>query len=528
MISISTPYLVKHFLENSARRFPDKVALISGSRRLTYSEINKTADRLASAFLKIKIKRQDRVAIFLDSSIESVISLFGILKAGAIFVMLSPTLKPKKLAYILKDSSARAVITNTNKASLVVNAVQEAPELTDIVWTGTKDSIKILESIAHQTKHVTHHSWNAVLSKTPVVSLKPYDLPIDLDIATIIYTSGSTGDPKGVISANYNVISACQSITTYLQNTENDIILNTLPLSFDYGLYQILMSFLVGAAVVLEKSFLYPYRILEHLVEEKVTGFPIVPTMAALLLQMEDLSRFDFHCLRYITSTAAALPEYHIRRLKELFPDTRIYSMYGLTECKRVAYLPPEELDTRPGSVGIPIPNEEVFIVDGNGQEVGPNKIGELVVRGSNVMQGYWNAPQETKLRFKPGKHFRETLLYTGDLFRRDNDGFLYFIGRTDDIIKTQGERVSPKEIENCICELKGVSETAVIGLPDDLSGQVIKAFVVPDKHHKIREVDVLRHCKKNLEVFMVPRYIEIRKQLPKTSSGKVDKTRLA
>jgi acyl-coenzyme A synthetase/AMP-(fatty) acid ligase len=174
------------------------------------------------------------------------------------------------------------------------------------------------------------------------------------------------------------------------------------------------------------------------------------------------------------------------------------------------------------------MPNEEVFIMDKNGQEVGPDEIGELVVRGSNVMQGYWNSPQETKLRFKPGDHPTEKLLYTGDLFCRDKDGYLYFVGRMDDMIKTRGERVSPKEIENCICELEGVSAAAVIGVANEIFGKAIKAFIIPDKNRSIDEDAILRHCQKNLEPFMIPKYVEFRKDLPKTSSGKIDKKRLS
>ena len=222
------------------------------------------------------------------------------------------------------------------------------------------------------------------------------------------------------MSAHCNVVAAATSIATYLENVEDDIILSALPLSFDYGLYQILMAFLFGGTVVLEKSFVYPYKILERLIQEKATGFPIVPTMLALLLQMEDLKKFDFSSLRYISNTAAALPVAHIKKLRKLFPHVDIYSMYGLSECKRVSYLPPKDIDRRSGSVGIPMPNEEVFVVDKNGNELDPGEIGELVVRGSNVMQGYWNAPEETALRFRPGKYRGEAMLYTGDLFKKD------------------------------------------------------------------------------------------------------------
>jgi acyl-CoA synthetase (AMP-forming)/AMP-acid ligase II len=205
----------------------------------------------------------------------------------------------------------------------------------------------------------------------------------------------------------------------------------------------------------------------------------------------------------------------------------KIFSMYGLTECKRVSYLPPEQLDKRPDSVGIPIPNEEVFVVDENGNEVPPGQVGELVIRGSNVMQGYWNAPEETAKRYRPGRYRGEALLYSGDLFRRDEEGYLYFVARKDDMIKTKGERVSPKEIENALCELEGVAEAAVIGVPDEIFGQAVKAFVVRKKGAGLKEKDVVGYCTKNLESFMVPKYVEFMDSFPKSPSGKIDKKQL-
>jgi acyl-CoA synthetase (AMP-forming)/AMP-acid ligase II len=348
-----------------------------------------------------------------------------------------------------------------------------------------------------------------------------------LDLATIIYTSGSTGEPKGVMSAHYNVISAARSITTYLENVADDIILSALPLSFDYGLYQIIMAFSFGGTIVLEKSFVYPYQILERIIQERVTGFPLVPTMAAILLKMDDLAKFDLQHLRYISNTAAALPVAHLQRLRQCFPEARIYSMYGLTECKRVSYLPPEEVDRRPGSVGIAMPNEEVFIVDQDGKEVGPDVVGELVIRGSNVMQGYWRDPEASARSFRPGRYVGERLLYSGDLFRKDDEGFLYFVARKDDLIKTKGERVSPKEVENAICEMEGVAEAVVIGVPDEIFGQAIKAFIVLDGKNNLTPEKVTKYCTNGLEAFMVPKYIEFRDVLPKTSSGKIDKKAL-
>ena len=541
--------LVNNFLENSAARLPDKVALICDGKRLTYSEINQAADQLASALANLGIKRQDRVVIFMDNSAESVIALFGILKAGAVFTMVNATMKSRKLNYILRDSGARALITHTNKARVISEAIANAPDLRHAVWAGAVPKLP-----AGDSPSICFHGWDEVLSSTSVqrsafsvqlpgvggqpsavgdeslpcaVRRAPCTVAIDVDLATIIYTSGSTGEPKGVMSAHYNMVAAARSITQYLGNVEDDIIMDVLPLSFDYGLYQVLMAFLFGGTVVLEKSFLYPYKILEKVVEEKVTGFPLVPTMAALLLQMEDLSKFDFSALRYMTNTAAALPVAYIRKLQSLFPYVKIFSMYGLTECKRVSYLPPEQLDKRPDSVGIPIPNEEVFVVDEKGSEVAPGVVGELVIRGSNVMQGYWNAPEETAKRYRPGRYRGEALLYSGDLFRRDEEGYLYFVARKDDMIKTKGERVSPKEIENALCEMEGLAECAVIGVPDDIFGQAIKAFVVVKRGKEIGEKDVIGYCSRNLEPFMVPKYVEFVEAFPKSTSGKIDKKQL-
>jgi acyl-CoA synthetase (AMP-forming)/AMP-acid ligase II len=436
--------------------------------------------------------------------------------AGGVFVMLNPAMKAKKLAFILNNSGASAVFAQAEKAAVVREALAEAPDVRHVVWVG--------EAEGKGVSRAAEHGLESLLAGVPAGSPPPAVGAIDVDLATIIYTSGSTGAPKGVMSTHANMAAAARSITTYLQNTAEDIVLNTLPLSFDYGLYQLIMTCRFSGTLVLEPSFAFPYRVLERLVRERVTGFPIVPTIAALLLQMRDLSGFDFGCLRYISNTAAALPVPHIRRLIELFPKVRIYSMYGLTECKRVAYMPPEKLAERPGSVGIAMPNCEVFVVDEEGRRLGPGKVGELVVRGANVMQGYWNAPEETARRYRPGRYRADALLYTGDLFRQDEEGYLYFVGRRDDMIKTKGERVSPKEIENVLCELPGVAEAAVVGVPDDILGQAIKAFVVLSNGAALPEKEVLNHCKKHLEPFMVPKHIEFRPSFPRTSSGKIDK----
>jgi len=519
--------LVQHFLERSAERLPEKVALVCGEDRLTYAQLNRRADRFASALIGLGIRRHDRVVVFLENTVESVISLFGILKAGAIFIMLNPGMKSRKLHYILNDSGARMLIADTCKGDVMSEAITGTQDLSHVIWcqgVQTPENI-VCEMPGGEFKQSA--TWSSIMEEGDPRA-GSHVPSIDVDLATIIYTSGSTGMPKGVMEAHSNVISAAQSITRYLENVEDDVILNILPLSFDYGLYQIFMSCLFGGTLVLERYFVYPFQIIKRIQQERATGFPLVPTIAAILLQMKDLDKFDLSSLRYISNTGAALPVANIRKLREIFPRVKIFSMYGLTECKRVSYLPPKELDRIPDSVGIPMPNVEVFVVDDGGQEAGPGETGELVVRGPNVMQGYWNAPEETALTFRQDGFRKETVLYTGDLFRRDAEGYLYFVARKDDLIKTKGERVSPKEVEEMLCYMDDVAEAVVTGVPDDIFGQAIKAFIVPRKGHSLTEEDIVSHCQKNLEPFLVPRYVEFRDHLPKTASGKIDKKQLA
>jgi acyl-CoA synthetase (AMP-forming)/AMP-acid ligase II len=288
------------------------------------------------------------------------------------------------------------------------------------------------------------------------------------------------------------------------------------------------MSFRVGATLVLERSFAFPVKVLEVMARERVTIFPGVPTVFALLMDLTVLRDFDLASLRLITNTAAALPEDHIRRLRALFPHATLYSMYGLTECKRVTFLPPEELDARPTSVGRGMPNEEVWLVDESGKRLPNGRTGELVIRGSNVMRGYWEKPRETAERLRPGPLPGEMLLYSGDLFRTDAEGWLYFVARKDDIIKSRGEKVSPREVENAICALEGVREACVVGVPDPVLGEAVKAFVVLREGHSLTERDVVRHCLGHLENFMAPKHVEFVAELPKTDTGKVKRAALA
>ncbi|OQX83603.1 MAG: AMP-dependent synthetase [Candidatus Latescibacteria bacterium 4484_7] len=515
--------LVQEFLERSAERLPDKTAIVAAGERLTFAQIDAEANRMAGALKKLGVQYGDRVAVFMDNGWEVVVSIFGILKADAVFLVVNPTTKPQKLSFILNNCRATALVTQANKLKNALPAVESVPSIEAIVVRGEARGVD-LETI-DSGKNIV--SWENALEG--MGEERPERKGIDIDLASLIYTSGSTGNPKGVMMTHQNMVAASTSITTYLENREDDIILNVLPLSFDYGLYQVIMAAQFGGTVVLEKSFLYPYAVIKLLKEEKATGLPIVPTISAILLQMKELKNENFDQLRYITNTAAALPVKHIIGLKELFPTATIYSMYGLTECKRVSYLPPEELDRRPTSVGKGMPNEQVYLVDDEGVQITePGVIGELVVRGANVMKGYWENPEETEKVLKPGPYPWERILYTGDLFKMDKDGFLYFVARKDDIIKSRGEKVSPKEVENVLYSIDGVLEAAVIGVPDELLGEAVKAFVVLKDGVNLSEKEILAYCSKRLEDFMMPKYIEFRKELPKTSTGKITKKNLA
>ena len=519
------PTLVHDWLSRSAQRFPDKVALVCGQERWTYRELDRHTEHLAAALLDIGLRRQDRVVILLDNSAETVISLYGTLKAGGVFVVLASSVKAGKLRYILENSGAGLVISHTDKARVVCDALSDLQRDCKVIWVGPEG--RISEQLSRPST-----SWGELFSKMNSAADSPQrsnDFPrcIDVDLATLIYTSGSTGEPKGVMSTHHNMISAARSIIQYVENVEDDIILDVLPLSFDYGLYQVIMAFMFGGTIVLEKSFAYLHPLLMRVAEEKVTGFPIVPTIVAMLLGLQDLGKYDLSSLRYMTNTGAALPVEHIRKLRELLPHVALISMFGLTECKRVSYLPPDQLDRRPSSVGKAMPNCEVLVVDPHGKQVAAGQTGELIIRGSNVMQGYWGDPELTAKAYRSGSYPSESILYSGDYFRKDDEGFLYFLGRRDDMIKSKGERISAKEVENTICSMENVAEVAVIGVPDEILGQAIKAFVVPASGAELTERQLLKHCASNMETFMVPKFVEFMDSLPKTPNGKIDKKQL-
>jgi long-chain acyl-CoA synthetase len=500
---------VERFLTDSAKAFPDKTALITADRRLTYAELDRLTDALAASLAAQGVKRADRVLVFMDNAWEAAVSIFAILKAGGTFSPINSSTKGNKLAYIIGNCEPAAILTQARLMPVVREALAEHP--------GRQFAV-----LSTEGRNGVPEGAGSFMAALEGEATPPAHGSVETDLAMLIYTSGSTGQPKGVMMTHDNIEAASRSIITYLEGRSDDIVLNVLPLAFDYGFYQLLMTFRLGATLVLEKSFAFPQASFDLMRRERVTGLPLVPTMAAMILRMNELQPGFLPDVRYLTNTAAALPAEHIAQLRGLFPGARLFSMYGLTECKRCTYLPPEELDRRPGSVGIAIPGTQAFVVDDTGAQVLPGVEGELVIRGPHVMQGYWRNVEATNAMLKTGPD-GVVQMHTGDLFRTDAEGFLYFVGRKDDIIKTRGEKVAPKEVEAVLHALPGVAEAVVAGIPDPILGQAVTAMVVLS-NPALTEREVLAHCARNLEDFMVPKRIVFKDALPRTDTGKVSR----
>lgn len=493
--------LLHDYILRSARAFPGKVALVCGDSRITYEVLAAAAGSLAGHLVDSCLARGDRVAVYLENSPEAVIAIFGILQAGGCIVVVSAATHAKRLGLILENCGAKFLISSRERAATVREATQPCEVPPRILWTGATGDFDAVcrEKRSPPNVHVT-----------------------DDDLAAIIYTSGSTGTPKGVTMLHRNIDAAVQTVAGYLQNNSDDVILSVLALSASYGLLQLLVTFMTGGCLVLEKGAGYPYEIIKRIKDERVTGFGGTPTLFAILLTLQGLDKEDFSSLRYITNAAAALPASFVPKLRTIFPRTKIYLMHGLTECLRTTYLPPSELDKRPTSVGKGMPDVELWIEDANGHRLGLGETGELVVRSPTVMQGYWNDPVETAKVLRPGRNAQEKVLRTRDLFTMDGDGYFYFVARADELIKSRGEKVSPIEVEDVIYTLEPVHEVRVIGVPDAVLGQAIRAEMVLKQGRSLTVKEVKAHCRRHLEDFKVPHVIEFVSSLPKTQGGKI------
>lgn len=489
-----------------------RTALIADGRPYAFAELLDASQRLAGALRSRGVGRGDRVAIQLENSWACVTAIFGTLIAGGVFVLVNPQTPAGKLQFILRDSGARALIGEGALQRVYREALQglEQPPALLCSGTGADGPAESLEA--------------ALWAAEPLTEPVPV---IPLDLAAILYTSGSTGSPKGVMQTHQAMVFTTGSLIEYLRLRQDEKILCVLPLSFDYGLYQLLMAVALGACLVLERSFTFLGQVLGRIRDEQATVFPGVPTIFATLLAAHRRAALCFPSVTRVTNTAAALPDEFTGGLREIFPNAQIYKMYGLTECKRVSYLDPELIDAKPGSVGKAIPGTEVYLLSKEGKPVPPGEVGILYVRGPHVMAGYWNRPGLTEEMLKPGKLPGERVLCTHDLFRMDEDGCLYFVGRTDDIIKTRGEKVSPVEVENALHRIAGVREAAVVGVPDELLGQAIRAYVVADPAAGITAQSLRTDSAAFLEPYMVPTQVILCDSLPRSPNGKVDKRTL-
>ena len=509
--------LLGEALEFSTQKYPDKTVVIYNGNKYNYRLLHEAAKNLAHYLVNSGIKKGDRVAIFLNNSWQTIISIYGITISGGVFLIVNPQTKAEKLNYILNDCEAKMVISENeffDELSLALKGQESVKHL--VIRGNIQTDIK---------KSVIYSDFEEIIQTNDKKNTLPRIIPNDL--AALIYTSGSTGFPKGVMMTHQSMVFTSWSLIEYLRLTEEEKIMLILPLAFDYGLYQVFMSVTIGGTLIIEKSFNFPPAIFRQIELIKPTVFPGVPSIYAMMIAMHKKTGITFECIQKITNTAAALPAEFLNDLKHIFPNALIFKMYGLTECKRVSYLEPELINQKPGSVGKAIPGTEVFLLSANGKPVDYGKPGILHVRGPHIMAGYWNNKELSAKMLKPGSIPGERILCAQDLFKMDKDGFLYFLGRNDDIIKTRGEKVSPIEVENVIYNMEGVKEVVVLGVPDNILGESIIAFVSTYSEEQFDEKEIRRACMVKLEPFMVPQKIRFMSEMPKSSNGKIDKNKL-
>jgi acyl-CoA ligase (AMP-forming) (exosortase A-associated) len=504
----------------SAARTPDADALHDGDHRLTYSALHADMAKAANLFLGLDLEQAERVAVYLEKRLEAIVALFGASVAGGVFVPVNPLLKPEQVAHILADCNVRILVTSPERLELLRPVLMHCRDLRAVVLVGDKAAVLVdgLEVVA----------WSA----RAVAPERARFRRIDGDMAAILYTSGSTGRPKGVVLSHRNLVAGADSVSRYLENTAEDRILSVLPLSFDYGLSQLTTAFHVGACAVL-MNYLLPRDVVRAVEREGITGLAAVPPLWVQLAQL-DWPEAAAARLRYITNSGGHMPRATLAALRARLPKTRPYLMYGLTEAFRSTYLPPEEVDRRPDSMGKAIPNAEILVVREDGTPCAPGEPGELVHRGVHVALGYWNDPEKTAERYKPapgqlqGLVIPELAVWSGDTVKMDEDGYLYFIGRRDEMIKTSGYRVSPTEVEEVAYASGLATEAAAIGVAHPVLGQAV-VLVIHAPDGTAAGDALLAACRQHLPGFMVPaRIVRRPTPLPRNPNGKIDRKALA
>lgn len=505
------PRLVQHTLVNTATLHPQQPAVVTARGQLEYGELLRRARCLAATLRRLDVGPREPVVLFLENDLACCVSIYASLFAGTVFVVVNPQTPAEKLAFIIDDCAAAALVTEAHLLRTAAPAASGRPTLRAVICDGERPSLEGLAA----------HSFEEALAGPELDGPDPV---IPLDLAALVYTSGTTGTPKGVMISQQSMLFTIGSLCDYLTLDATDRILSVLPLAFTYGLYQLLTATAVGATLNLERSFTYPARVLERLAATASTTVPGVPSIFARLIAMHRKEPLRFPSVRRVTNAAAALPEAHLPVIGEIFPNAAVFPMYGQTECARACFLSPELVSRKPGSVGKAIPGTELLIRSPEGAPVPTGEVGILHVRGPHVMAGYWHRPEETVRTLVPGPLPGERMLCTHDWFRVDDEGCHYFVGRSDDIIKTRGEKVSPAEVESVLCGIDGVVEAAVIGVPDEIMGEAVRAHVVLEEGATLGAKDLEAACRQRLEIFMVPRDFIIEAELPKTANGKVSK----
>lgn len=517
--------LVHTFIEEPAEDHSQKNAIFASEKWWTFQEVNAAANQLARLLKKQGLKRGDRVAILIENSLEYVVSYYAILKSGGITVALNTESTPEDIEFIAGDCGIRFLVTNTR----FIQRVMAHPQIGSPAGS-LKSRLPALETTFLWTSNRADADTGlrgAILelpaSLEPESPSNPGLRIIDLDIASIVYTSGSTGKPRGATLSHLNIVSNTWSIVEYLELTADDRIMAILPFYYIYGKSLLNTHFAVGGSVIIDNRFMYPNVVLQTMQKQGATGFAGVPSTFTILLRRSNLRSMTFPMLRYLTQAGGAMAPAIQKEVAKVFAPAKLFVMYGATEASaRLSYLSPEDLPHKWGSIGKAIPNVDLFIADTKGNPLSPGEEGEIVARGSNIMSGYWNHPEETDKVLKNG------LYYTGDLGKSDEDGFLFIIGRSKDMIKIGGNRVSAKEIEDAIYEHPAVIETAVIGVADDVLGEAPKAFLVTTKERRELIIgEMPQFLQERLAPYKIPRSYEIRDSLPKNESGKIQKLKL-
>ena len=512
-------------ISQSAEKSPLNTALTLKERQLNYQELDENINCIAISFRALNIERYQRIGIYLPKTIENVLAMFASSKAGAVFVPINPVLKAPQVQHIANDCDVKIIITNKGRIKALQPLLASLPQLTTVILTDS-DSTDI-----DTIEHVSIISWSNFANLTYT---KPAPTPLTgSDMAAILYTSGSTGKPKGVVLSHSNIVLGAKSVAQYLQNTATDKVLAVLPLSFDYGLSQLTTSFFVGAECVLF-DYLLANDVLKAIIKHEITGLAAVPPLWSQLCKLNWPESAGLS-IRYFTNSGGALSMTNLKQLRTLMPKADPYLMYGLTEAFRSTFLSPEEVDRRIGSMGKAIPNAEVLVVRQDGSECDVDEAGELVHKGPLVSLGYWNAADKTAERFKPapgqpkGIINPELAVFSGDSVKRDIDGFLYFVARTDEMMKTSGYRISPMEIEEILYQHEQIIEAATIGVPHAELGQAILAIVCSNDQDDLSLVakSLLKHCQKQLANYMVPKKIIVLPELPHNANGKIDRNKL-